>query len=153
MAKPIYISQEGLEKLKNELDELKNVKRKEIIERIERAKEMGDLSENAEYADAKEEQAFTEGRILELEEMINNAVIIKKGEKTGIVDIGSTIKVKFNGEEKEFTIVGSEEADPLRGIISNESPLGRAFLGKRVGDEVEVVVPKGIIKYKIIEIQ
>lgn len=153
MAGPKYISQEGLEKIKKELDYLKNIKRKEIIERIERAKELGDLSENAEYADAKEEQSFTEGKIMELEEMVNNAVIIEKGAGTGRVDIGSVIKVKTNGDEKEFTIVGSSETIPEKGIISNESPLGRAFLGKRVGEEVEVTVPKGVIKYKITEIQ
>jgi transcription elongation factor GreA len=153
MAGPKYISPEGLEKIKKELDYLKTIKRKEIIERIERAKELGDLSENAEYADAKEEQSFTEGKILELEEMVNNAVIIEKGKGTGVVDIGSVIKVKTNGEEKEFTIVGSSETIPEKGIISNESPLGQAFLGKRVGDEAEVTVPKGIIKYKITDIQ
>ncbi len=153
MAGPVYLSQEGFEKLKKELHELKTIKRKEIIERIETAKELGDLSENAEYADAKEEQSFIEGKIMELEEMVNNAVIIEKDQKSGWVSIGSIIKIKSNGEEKEYTIVGSNEADPVHGKISNESPLGQAFLGKRVGDEVEVTVPKGIIKYRIIEIK
>lgn len=153
MAEPIYISHEGLEKLKKELDELKNVKRKEIIKRIEIAKDMGDLSENAEYTDAKDEQAFIEGKILDMEDTINNAIVLDEKKKTGSVDIGSTITVTVDGGQREFTIVGASESVPQKGLISNESPLGRAFLGRRQGDEVEVTVPKGKIIYKISRIE
>jgi transcription elongation factor GreA len=153
MAEPIYISHEGLEKLKKDLEELKNVKRKEIIKRIEIAKDMGDLSENAEYTDAKDEQAFIEGKILDMEDTINNAIVLDEKKKTGSVDIGSTITVTADGGQREFTIVGASESIPEKGLISNESPLGRAFLGRREGDEVEVTVPKGKIIYKISRIQ
>jgi len=126
----VYVSKEGLEKFKQELNELVTVKRKEVIERIERAKELGDLSENAEYAAAKDEQAFIEGRILELQDMIAHAELIN-----------------------DYEIVGVAEADPLIGKISNESPLGKAFLGRKVGDKVQVQVPKGMVTYTILEIR
>lgn len=148
-----YVTQQGLIKLQNELQELKTIKRKEVVERIEQAKEYGDLSENAEYATAKEEQAFVEGRISELEHILKNVTIIEETKSNGFVKVGSKIKIQDNGNSKEYKIVGSEEADPSQGLISNESPIGRAFLGKRKGDVVEISVPKGVIKYKIVEIE
>ncbi|MFH1597707.1 MAG: transcription elongation factor GreA [Patescibacteria group bacterium] len=147
-----FITKEGLSKLKDELDQLKNVKRKEVAKRILEAKELGDLSENAEYADAKEEQAFLEGRILEIEAIIRSAKIIEKDNNSRIVQIGSEIQVKGNGEERQFTIVGSNDADPARGYISNESPMGRAFIGKRPGENVEIIAPKGKINYEVVAI-
>ena len=131
MGEEKYFTPEGLEKNKKELAYLKAVKRKEISERIEDALKLGDLSENAEYQEAKDEQGLNEARIRELEEVIRNAVIISndKGKKK-CVEVGCTIKAKYDGQEKEFTIVGPSEANPLAGFISNESPLGEAFLGK-----------------------
>jgi transcription elongation factor GreA len=125
-----------------------------VANRIQSAKDFGDLSENAEYADAKEEQAFTEGRIAELEEFLRNAVIIKEKNGNATINIGSRIRIKEkkSGEVKEYEIVGSQESDPLLGKISNESPLGKAFLGHKVGDKVEVVLPKGVIEYEIVEV-
>lgn len=149
----MYVSKEGLEKFKQELDDLVNVKRKEIIERIERAKELGDLSENAEYAAAKDEQAFTEGRILELQDMITRAEIINGSGKVDLVRVGSKVKVKSDGTETEYEIVGVAEADPLTGKISNESPLGRSFLGRRIGDKIQIQIPKGMVTYTILEIR
>lgn len=149
-----YITKEGLEKLKKEKEELEKNKRSEVIEKIKRAKELGDLSENAEYAEAREEQSFIEGRILELKELINQAIIIDdNGSSRNTVGVGSTIKVKVGNMEKDFTIVGSREADPMKGLISNESPLGKAFLGSKKGDTVEIAVPKGKVKYKIMKIK
>lgn len=150
--KKFYLTQEGLEKVKKELNELKNIRRKEVAERIEKAKELGDLSENAEYQEAKEEQAFIEGRILELENILNNS-IVSSGHSDGTVDLGSTVKVKSNGQEQIFTIVGFNEADPLDGKISNESPLGKSFMDKRQGDKVTVTTPKGNVEYEILEVK
>ncbi|PIU02029.1 transcription elongation factor GreA [bacterium (Candidatus Torokbacteria) CG09_land_8_20_14_0_10_42_11] len=147
-----YLTAEGLEKLKEKLVHLKTVKRREIAERIKTAKELGDLSENAEYQDAKDEQAFNEGEVFEIGRTIKNAVVIGKNTQMNIVEVGNTIKVKNGASEKEFTIVGSNEADPTSGMISNESPIGQALLGKKRGDEVEVATPGGKIKYKILEI-
>lgn len=148
-----FITEEGLEKLKKELNELKNIKRKEIAERIQEAKELGDLSENAEYVEAKNEQAFTEGRILEVESILKNVIIIKEKKKSSsIVEVGSKIKIKDDIETKEYVIVGSNEADPSSGKISNESPIGQAFLGKKVGDIIEIKVPQGVKKFKILAI-
>ncbi|MBU4331563.1 transcription elongation factor GreA [Patescibacteria group bacterium] len=149
-----YITKEKLKELKKELDYLKTTKRREIANRIREAKELGDLSENAEYADAKDEQGWTEGRILKIEDILRRAVLIESNHKnhSAIINVGSKIKVKVSDSEKNFEITGSQEADPPNGKISNESPLGKAFLGKKAGDEVEVEVPKGVIKYKIIAI-
>ena len=150
---PHYLTQEGLEKLKKELEELKTVRRREVIDRIQAARELGDLSENAEYSDAKDEQSFIEGRIEELEALIKKAEIIDSNNHNGAVSLGSTVKVVCNGDsEKEYKIVGSNEADPLKGLISNESPLGGAFLGKKVGETIEVEVPRGKMVCKIINI-
>ena len=120
-----------------------------MSERLKRAKEFGDLSENSEYSEAKEEQAQVEGRIFELEEIVRNASIIKKNGQTGEVGIGSTVKALKNGAEVTYQIVGSNEAKPEEGRISNESPLGQAFLGKKVGDTAEVLAPGGKVAYKI----
>jgi len=148
-----YVTREGLKKLTDELANRKTKLRREIAERIDRAKELGDLSENAEYAEAKDEQAFNEGRILELGEMLQTAVVIEDAQGNGDeVHIGSKIKVEVNGKEKEFIITGASESNPTSGFISNESPLGRAFLGHREGDEVEVDVPSGTVSYKILVI-
>lgn len=148
-----FITQPGLQKLKKELEQLKNVKRREIAERIQEAKELGDLSENAEYVEAKNEQGFTEGRIIEIESILKNATIIKQqNHATGKVEVGSKIKIKDDASTKEYVIVGSNEADPSQGRISNESPLGQAFLGKRVGDLIEIRVPQGTKKFQIITI-
>ena len=154
MSDQTFITQDGLVKLKEELSHLKNTRRKEVANRIQQAKEFGDLSENAEYADAKDEQAFVEGRIIEVEKMINNATIIKEHHNGDGVEVGNSIKIKDEetGDMKEYEITGSQEADPVAGKISNESPLGKAFLGKKVDEVVEVKLPKGIVKYKIIKI-
>lgn len=148
-----YVSEEGLEKLKQELHDLKTKKRQEIAARLEHAKTLGDLSENAEYQEAKEEQSLVEGQIAELEEMVRNAVVIAKAHGTDKVEIGSTIKTVSEKGESVYTIVGSEEANPAEGKISNESPLGKAFLGRRAGEEVEVKTPAGSTKYRILEIK
>ncbi len=146
------ISQEGYEKLKKELDHLTKVKRLEIAQRIERAKELGDLSENAEYAEAKEEQAFNEGRVIEIASILKNVTIV--GQTNGHeIGMGSTIMVKSNGVEKTYTIVSFNEADPGSGKISNESPLGLAFLGRKKGDKVNINTPRGIVEYQILKIE
>jgi transcription elongation factor GreA len=147
------ITKEGYEKLKNELENLLKVKRPEIAKRIETAKELGDLSENAEYHEAKDSQAFNDGRIMEIQAILKNVKIVDSNGSKNEVSMGSTVEVKFNGEKREFKIVSFNEADPSEGLISNESPLGLAFLGRKKGDEVEVNTPKGIIKYKILNIK
>jgi transcription elongation factor GreA len=147
------ITKEGYEKLKNELENLLKVKRPEIAKRIEIAKELGDLSENAEYHEAKDSQAFNDGRIMEIQAILKNVKIVDSNGSKNKVSMGSTVEVKFNGEKREFKIVSFNEADPSEGFISNESPLGLAFLGRKKGDEVEVNTPKGIIKYKILNIK
>lgn len=148
-----FITSEGLKKLKEELHELKNVKRLELAERIQEAKELGDLSENAEYVEAKNEQGFIEGRILEIDSILRRATIIKQKSKTSDkVEVGSKIKIQDEKETKEYYIVGSNEADPSQGKISNESPIGQAFLGKKVGDIIEIKVPQGSKKFRIINV-
>ncbi len=154
MQKQTYITKEGLEKITKELDELRNVKRKEIASRIQEAKELGDLSENAEYAEAKNEQSFTEGRIAELESIVKNAVIIEKSQQSGsTVQVGSLITVKNSDASHKYHIVGSNEADPSRGFISNESPLGQALIMKRVGDVIKMNTPKGEQTIEVLEIE
>lgn len=147
-----YITKAGLKKLQEELDLLKE-KRLEISERIQEAKSHGDLSENAEYAEAKELQAFNEGRISELEEMLKIAVIIGEKTPSEIAVIGSVVEVNFKGKLIKFRIVGSDEADPANFIISNESPLGKAFLGRKRNEEVIVEAPAGKAKYTIVNIE
>ena len=153
MSPCVFSFEEGLEKLKQELNELKTTKRKEIAQRLEHAKSLGDLSENAEYQETKEEQNMLEAKIAELEEMVRNAVLIKKGVSSDKVDVGSTIKVKSAKGEEYYTIVGTDEANPAEGKISNESPLGKAFLEHAVGDKVEVKTPAGSSGYEILEIK
>ena len=150
--KEIVLTAEGLSKIETELDELKTNHRREVNDRIRQAKEYGDLSENAEYEDAKQEQAFIEGRILKLEGMIRNSKLLDESEyATDEVHIGATVKVKElkNNESYEFHIVGSAEADPTAKRISNESPLGRALIGHKKGETVDVSTPRGVVKYKI----
>lgn len=145
-----YLTKDGLDKIKAELDELVKVRRKEIALRIQEAKELGDLSENAEYQEAKNEQAFNEGRIEELENIVKHAAIIDEDTKpSGVVQVGSTVSAKVNGTNSTFIIVGSNEADPGSGKISNESPIGRAFLGKRINETATVLTPKGETVYTI----
>jgi len=154
--KEIILTREGLAKLENELDELKSVHRKEVNDRIRQAKEYGDLSENAEYEDAKQEQAFIEGRIIKLEQMIRNAKLIDETEYVADeVHLGCNVKVREmgSGEEYEFSIVGSAEADPVNRRLSNESPLGRALMGNKKGTTVDVATPRGLTKYKIEQIK
>lgn len=147
------ISREGYEKLREELNFLTTVRRKEIAERIERAKELGDLSENAEYSEAKDAQALNEGKVLELMNTIKNVTVVDRMAGVDEVSMGSKIVVKSDNGEREFTIVSFNEADPLNGKISNESPLGVAFLHKKSGDIVEVETPRGVVKYKIMKIE
>ena len=151
-AKTTYISKDGLEKLRAEHDEMVSVRRPEIAQRIHDAKEHGDLSENAEDEDAKNEQAFVEGRIQTLESMIKNATLIDEHHSTDHVQIGSTVAVDSDDGAQSFTIVGSAEAKPADGRISNESPVGRALLGRKKGDKVVVKVPAGDFSYTIVEI-
>jgi transcription elongation factor GreA len=154
--KETVLTSEGLVKLQHELDELKSVHRREVNDRIRQAKEYGDLSENAEYEDAKQEQAFIEGRILKLESMIRNARLIDDSEYTaGEVHLGAIVKIKDvkNDENYEFTIVGSAEADPPNQRISNESPLGSALMGHKKGETVDVTTPRGIVKYRVEQIK
>ena len=151
--KPTYLSRDGLDKLREELEQMVNVRRPEVAQRIHDAKEHGDLSENAEYEDAKNEQAFVEGRIQTLEALIKNATIIDEHHSTDHVQIGSTVEVKGPDGAEAFTIVGSTEAKPTEGRISNESPVGRALLGKKKGDKVTVTVPAGERGYTIVSIR
>ncbi len=151
--KPTYLSKDGLEKLRTELEEMVTVKRPEIAQRIHDAKEHGDLSENAEYEDAKNEQAFVEGRIQTLEALIKNATIIAENTSTDHVQIGSTVEVESPDGTETFTIVGSAEAKPTEGRISNESPVGRALLGRKKGDKVLVRGPAGDFTYRIVTIR
>ncbi len=155
MDKDIYVSKEGLEKLQEEMNELKTVKKREVAARIKTAKEFGDLSENSEYDDAKNEQAFIEGRISEIESILKNAKIIEEVacKATDEVCVGHTVTVEFDKGVANFKIVGSYEADPEMGLISNESPIGKALIGKKKGEEVKVKVPAGEIKYKIKDIK
>ena len=151
-SKPTYVSREGLLKLRAELDELVNARRPEIAARIHDAKEHGELAENAEYEDAKNEQAFVEGRILDIKSIIENAILIDENHATDHVAIGSTVTVETNDGRQKFTIVGAPEADPRSGKISNESPVGRALLGHKKGEQVMVKVPAGDFAYKILAI-
>ncbi|MEV5030772.1 MULTISPECIES: transcription elongation factor GreA [Bacillales] len=154
--KQIILTQEGLRKLEDELENLKSVKRREVAERIKVAIGYGDISENSEYEDAKNEQAFIEGRVLTLEKMLRNARIINNDDiDIDTVSIGSIVTVEDMeyGDTMEYSIVGTAEADPLQNKISNESPVGKAILGKKKGTVVEVNVPVGIIQYKILDIK
>ena len=153
--KQYVMTYEGVKKLEEELEYLKTVKRKEITEKIKVALGYGDLSENSEYDEAKNDQAFTEGRIVTLENMLKNAVVVDESEiPNDIVSVGSKVRVKdydFD-EEVDYTIVGSAEADPMNFKISNESPVGKALIGRKIGEIVEVQVPDGVNKFEILEI-
>jgi transcription elongation factor GreA len=153
--KPIFLTPEGRTKLEAELENLKTVRRSQVAEAIHSAKEEGDIMENSAYDEAKNEQAFVEGRIMTIEQMLKNAVMIDETRATGIVGIGSFVSVLERGDRDDemYQIVGSAEADPTRGRISNESPVGRALLGKRVGDEVQVKIPDGVRHLKVTEIR
>ena len=154
--KQIFLTPEGRAKLEAELEELRTKRRAEVAEAIHSAKEEGDIMENSAYDEAKNEQAFVEGRIMTIEQMLKNAVMIDKRRTNGdIVGVGSFVTVieRGNRDDDTYQIVGSAEADPLRGRISNESPVGRALLGKRVGDEVQVRIPDGMRHLKITEIR
>lgn len=154
--KEVILTYEGLQRLEKELEEYKTVKRKEVAERIKQALAFGDISENSEYDEAKNEQAFIEGRIATLENMLRKARVIDDEDiATDVVGIGSKVMVKDleYDDEVEYTIVGSAEADPLELKISNESPVGKALIGHKVDEVVEVVVPDGVLQYKIIDIK
>ncbi|PWK07843.1 transcription elongation factor GreA [Tumebacillus permanentifrigoris] len=154
--KEVLLTHNGLKKLEDELDHLKSVKRREVAERIKIAISYGDISENSEYDDAKNEQAFIEGRIITLEKMLRNARIISASEvEANTIGIGTTVIIKDLefGDIMEYTIVGSAEADPIENKISNESPVGRTLLGRAIGDVIEVNVPVGALKYEILEIK
>jgi transcription elongation factor GreA len=148
-----YVSAEGLERLKQELRELKTVKRREAAGRIEVAKALGDLSENAEYHEAKDALALLENRIFQIEQIVKEAQVIEdQTSKKGVVHVGSTVIVEVRGQTKTFTIVGSNEADPMSGKISNESPIGSALIDAKVGEMVDVTTPAGVIEYRIIQV-
>lgn len=156
----VLVTKEGLKRIKDELENLKTVKRGEIAQRLKEAISYGDLSENAEYEEAKNEQAFVEGRILELEKQVKNARLITehsdpKAPKGKIIEIGSVVTVRNKTDDDEaetYTIVGSMEADPVEHKISNESPIGKALLGREKGDIIDVVAPAGKFKYEIIKV-
>ncbi len=149
-----YFTKEGLEKLKEEYEQRTGQMRRDIATRIKEAKELGDLKENAEYAEAKEAQSINEGRIEELKQILDNAVIFSdRATPSGIVGVGSHIKAQTDQSTREFSIVGAAESDPANGRISNESPLGSAFLGHKKGDQVTAQTPKGAVKYTILEVK
>ncbi|MBE6071952.1 MAG: transcription elongation factor GreA [Clostridium butyricum] len=154
-SKQYVMTYEGVKKLENELEYLKTVRRKEITEKIKVALGYGDLSENSEYDEAKNDQAFVEGRIAQLEAMLKNAEVVDESEiPNDVVSVGAKVRVKdfeFD-EEVEYIIVGSAEADPMNFKISNESPVGKALIGKKVGEIVEVVIPDGMNKFEVLEI-
>ena len=149
---PTYLSKDALINLQKELEHRIRVERREIAEKIAAAKELGDLSENFEYHEAKNQQSINEMRIMELEAMLKDTTIVEKTSGNQTISLGCTFVVSLEGKEKTFQMVGSTEANPLEGKISNESPLGKAFLGHRVSEKVEVETPGGIKQYTIIQI-
>lgn len=146
MKKLFKLTQAGIDELKQELEQL-IAERPEITERIRSARELGDLSENAEYASARSEQERSEARITEIEHILKNVDVISAPKAGGKVHLGSTVTLKGNGKEKQFQVVGTVEADPLSGKISDESPIGKALLGKKIGDEVEIITPAETVIY------
>jgi len=150
--KPVPISADGLKKLEAELDELRTVKRQEVADRIHAAMQFGDYSENSELEQAKNDQAFLEGRIMTLEQMVKNAAVIDENGHHDEVEIGSHVKLELDGESVEYVIVGSAEAAPAQGRISNESPVGKALLGHRKGDTVSASVPKGAVRMRVLAV-
>lgn len=153
MSEEHIISPEGYKKLQEELDHLVNVKRKEIADRIEKAKELGDLSENAEYHEAKDAQAFNEGRISEINNLLKNVRVVEGSNSKGKVSMGSTVTITDGKKEKTYTIVSFNEVDPGEGKISNESPIGTALLDKKKGDKVTINTPNGQKEYEIKKIE
>lgn len=155
MSKQVFLTNDGLKKLEEELNELKTVKRKEIAEKIKVALSFGDLSENSEYDEAKNDQAILESRIMSIEAMLKNVSIINESDlDTGSIFVGSKIKIRdveFD-EVSDYRIVGSNEADPDSGLISDESPIGAALLGHKVGDMVQVEAPAGVIEFEVLGI-
>ncbi|TAL50125.1 transcription elongation factor GreA [Patescibacteria group bacterium] len=149
---PTYLSAEALEQMKIELEGRKKEIRREIAEKILHAKEMGDLSENFEYQTAKEEQALNETRIVELEDILHDVVLVEDATGAKEIALGTTFVVETEGKKKTFSLVGSNEANPLEGKISNESPIGLAFFGAKPGDQVEFQTPSGTVRYRIDEI-
>jgi transcription elongation factor GreA len=155
MSEQVYLTADGVIKLKQELEQLKGPAREELAQRLRSAIQMGDLSENADYHKAKEDQAFLEGRIQELEYLVRNAVIIEESQAPrDVVDVGAHVTIQEEDYPPEvYMLVGAKEADPPNGRISNESPIGRALLGSRVGDEVTAETPGGKLKFKILKIE
>ncbi len=149
-----YLTREGLKKLEGELEHLRTVRRAEVAERLHQAMEDGELIENAEFEAAKNEQAFVEGRIITVETILSEAVIIADDGPAGVVHVGSKVKVQEDANKPElYSIVGAAEANPAKGLISNESPLGKSLLGRKVGDEVKVSAPAGMLSFRVIAIE
>ncbi len=154
-SKKIYLTKEGLEELKKEFEELSKTKRPDVLSRVSQARSMGDLSENAEYVAAREELSFIDGRIDELEELLKQAVlIVESGSKNSnhVVKLGSKVTLNIKGKKENFMVVGEWEADPQEKKISHESPLGKALIGKKVGEKVEVEAPAGKVLYTIVSV-
>lgn len=153
MTKELLLTPEGLEKLKKELSDLKEKDRKEVINRIKTAKEFGDLSENAEYEEAKNAQAFIEGRIQELEEMVRRAKVVVHQAGEAQIGLGSKVSVQIDGDKEDYELVGATESDPIAGKISVDSPIGRSLFGHKQGETVDIAVPAGTMKAKILEVK
>ena len=152
--KKIYLTKEGLGELKKEFEELSKVKRPDILSRVSQARDLGDLSENAEYSAAREELSFIDGRLDELEELLRQATVIRNGRSAGgAIKLGSKVTVNIKGKKEDFTVVGEWEADPKEKKISHESPLGKALLGKKVGEKIEVEAPAGKVLYSIVSVK
>lgn len=152
--KKTLVTEDGLRKLREELQHLKTVRRREVADAIQQAKDQGDISENAEYVDAKEEQGIVEQRIAELEALLKNIEVIRKDNgNNGDIQVGATVTLGVNGKEASYTIVGPKEADPAKGLISNESPMGMALLGKKPGETVSVRTPAGSQEVRILKIR
>lgn len=156
LEKEVLLSTEGLKKIEHELEQLKSVRRREVAERIKQAREFGDISENSEYEDAKNEQAFIEGRILTLDKMLRNVKLIEEsdGDDPQTVRVGTAVTVRDleDNEMYEYTIVGSTEADPMNNRISNESPVGKGLIGSRVGQKLTIGVPAGTVRFEVLEV-
>ncbi|OLD11263.1 MAG: transcription elongation factor GreA [Chloroflexi bacterium 13_1_40CM_3_70_6] len=152
LEKPVYVSADGLKRIQAELDELKSVERQKVAERIHAAMEFGDFTENSELEQAKNDQAFLEGRILTLEQMVKKAVVIDEKTHHDKVEIGSHVMVEADGTPEQYVIVGSAEAAPAEGRISDESPVGKALMGHRAGETVRLVVPAGAVEMKILAV-
>jgi len=153
MSEHFLFTKEGLEKIKAELLEIKEVRLKQIAQRLKEARELGDLSENSEYEEAKNEQAFVSGRASELEKMIKYAEVISENRSCTKVDVGCRVVVEADGNKESYAIVGSAESDPVNGYISADSPLGRSLIGSKKGDKIKVAAPAGQIEYKIVNIE